>query len=145
MPTVAERSQMSSAAGSTRLPNRQDGQVKADSLPSQRQEAGNLGRGQFDGQKMWNPGWLSAMSLICFMCLFAALVLALLLLWHYSNFSNGFTLVSLNHYAWTLGPTAILVIIASLWRQVDFYCKALTPWNELRKGGATASRSLLLD
>jgi hypothetical protein len=79
------------------------------------------------------------------MCLFAALVLALLLPWHYSNLHNGFTLVSLNHYAWTYGPTAILAIISALWRQIDFYCKALIPWDELRKGGATASRSLLLD
>jgi hypothetical protein len=142
MPTMAKYSQMSSAGRGTPPLNQQDHRVKAD---PERQKPGNLPGGQFDGQKMWNPGWLSTMSLICFMCLFAALVLALLLLWHYSNLYNGFTLVSLNHYAWTLGPTAILVVIASLWRQVDFYCKALTPWNELRKGGATASRSLLLD
>jgi hypothetical protein len=38
-----------------------------------------------------------------------------------------------------------LVVIISLWHQVDFYCKVLTPWNELRKGDATSSRSLLLD
>jgi hypothetical protein len=145
LPTMAKNSQISSASGGTRPINRQDRQVKADSVLSERREPVNLLGGQFDGQKMWNPGWLSAMSLICFMCLFAALVLALILLWHYSNLYNGFTLISLNHYAWTYGPTAVLVIIVSLWRQVDFYCKALTPWNELRKGGATASRSLLLD
>jgi hypothetical protein len=142
---MAKHSQMSSTGGDTRSQNRQDRRAKADPVLSKRQEPDNLPGGQFDGQKMWNPGWLSTMSLICFMCLFAALVLTLLLLWHYSNLYNGFTLISLNHYAWTFGPTAILVIIASLWRQVDFYCKALTPWNELRKGGATASRSLLLD
>jgi Protein of unknown function (DUF3433) len=145
MPTMAKSSQIASAGGGSPPLNRQDRRVNADPALSERQKPGNLPAGQFDGQKMWNPGWLSAVSLICFMCLFAALVLALLLLWYYSNLYNGFTLVSLNHYAWTLGPTGILVIIASLWRQVDFHCKALTPWNELRRGGATASRSLLLD
>jgi hypothetical protein len=142
---MAKHFQMSTAGGGTRPQNQQDRQAKAEPVLSKRKEPGNLPGGQFDGQKMWNPEWLSTMSLICFICLFAALVLALLLLWHYSNLYNGFTLISLNHYAWTFGPTAILVIIASLWRQVDFYCKALTPWNELRKGAATASRSLLLD
>jgi hypothetical protein len=77
--------------------------------------------------------------------LFAILVLALLLLWHYSNVYNGFALISLNHYAWTFDPTAILVIVVSVWRQVDFYCKAIAPWDELRKGDATASRILRLD
>jgi hypothetical protein len=39
----------------------------------------------------------------------------------------------------------ILVVIVSLWRQVDFWCKKLVPWQELRNGNATSTRSILLD
>lgn len=59
--------------------------------------------------------------------------------------SGIFLLWTDNHYAWTYGPTAILVVVVSLWRQVDFWCKKLVPWQELRNGNATSTRSILLD
>ena len=39
----------------------------------------------------------------------------------------------------------VLVVVAALWRQIDFYCKELAPWEEMRKGPAAARVSLLLD
>lgn len=49
------------------------------------------------------------------------------------------------HYLWTYLPTAIFVVTVSLWRQVDFYCKELTPWDEMKRGATPGRCSILLD
>lgn len=96
--------------------------------------------------QLWIPIWLSKIVLICFLLLFAALLTGLLLIWHWNLEKNGFYVApSTSPYTWTYGPTAVLVIVISLWRMVDFNCKSLTPWDELRRGPVVASRSLLLD
>ncbi|KAH6991758.1 hypothetical protein EDB82DRAFT_553592 [Fusarium venenatum] len=59
---------------------------------------------------------------------------------------NGIPLtISTTTYSWTYGPTAMLIVILSLWRRYDYCAKAVQPWCELQAGKATASRSVLLD
>jgi hypothetical protein len=94
---------------------------------------------------MWNPLWLRSVSLVAISAGFASLAVVSIILWHYSNVHNGFALISTNHYSWTYGPTAVLVLVVAVWRQVDYYCKALAPWRALQQGGAKAADSLLLD
>lgn len=68
----------------------------------------------------WTPFWLRRYTLIAFATLFALLAAALVILWYASKHQNGFsTTFGTNHYAWTYGPTAILVVVLSLWRQVE--------------------------
>jgi Protein of unknown function (DUF3433) len=93
----------------------------------------------------WNPLWLQKYSLLAIAVLFGLLTAVLIILWHFSGMDGGFTLLTTNHYAWTYGPTAILVIIVSIWRQVDFWCKSLTPWQVLKTGNAASAESMLLD
>jgi hypothetical protein len=70
----------------------------------------------------------------------------MIVLWAANRAQDGFRLtLSENHYAWTYGPTALLVVIVSLWRQVDFFCKTMQPWHELRHGSAKAQDNVLLD
>lgn len=40
---------------------------------------------------------------------------------------------------------AVLVIVVALWNQVDYACKLLAPWQEMRQGPSVASKTLLLD
>jgi hypothetical protein len=96
--------------------------------------------------KLWRPFWLRELVLAAFILAYALLLAALLVLWYYAKDDNGFKVArSTKHEAWTYAPTAVLVIVVALWRQVDYHCKALMPWAELRKGPVTASQSLLLD
>lgn len=96
--------------------------------------------------QLWIPFWLSKIVLICFLLLFASLLISLLLVWYSNVQRNGFYVApATSPYTWTYGPTAVLVIVISMWRMVDFHCKSLTPWDELRRGPIGASRSLLLD
>lgn len=59
------------------------------------------------GQKMWNPFWLWPTTLIGFILILFLLVMALVVLYHFSNLRNGLsTQNSRDHYSWTYGPTA---------------------------------------
>lgn len=96
-------------------------------------------------EKRWTPASLSTPSLAVAFALFLSLLIGLLLVKYVVNHGSGFVLLSRNPYTWVYGPTALLVIITSLWRQVDYHCKALRPWSELQKAPADADRTLLLD
>ncbi|KAI8633044.1 hypothetical protein F5Y19DRAFT_462225 [Xylariaceae sp. FL1651] len=93
----------------------------------------------------WNPPWLSVILLFVFTFLLGASTVALVVLWHVSEQNRGFPLVTTNHYSWTYGPTAILVIIVSIWHRIEYWCALLQPWKELKKGPGKASHSVLLD
>jgi hypothetical protein len=96
-------------------------------------------------KKMWNPFWLRTSILLGLLALHIGLLTGLILLWHFAAVKDGIEpRLSKSYYSWTYGPTAILVVVVSLWRQVDHECKALSPWRELQQG-SDASRSLLLD
>lgn len=76
---------------------------------------------------------------------FALLAIALALLWRFVTRDSGIPLITSNHYSWTYGPTALLVIVVAFWRQVDYHCKAIAPWTVLQKEQLKGSRNLLLD
>lgn len=95
---------------------------------------------------MWNPVWLQKLTLLAFILVFSGLLIGLVSLLYFAKVENGIdTKITKNHYAWTYGPTALLVVVASAWGQVDFYCRTLTPWSHLRRGCVLAEQSLLLD
>lgn len=94
----------------------------------------------------WTSIWLHKLTLLGIAGLFASLAAALIVLWFANKAQDGFApTLTTNHYAWTYGPTAILVVVLSFWRQVDFHCKAMQPWQQLFQGPASADRSMLLD
>ncbi|KAJ9605266.1 hypothetical protein H2200_009923 [Cladophialophora chaetospira] len=93
----------------------------------------------------WNPFWLSRSFLLATSSILVALVTGLLLLLYLARRSDGLALHTRNHFSWTYGPTAVLTVFVAGWRQLDYYCKALTPWQELRDGHADPQRSVLLD
>ncbi len=56
---------------------------------------------------LWNSIWLQRVVLIGFGSLFAALFVALVLLYYFSGVDHGLsTQISRNKYSWTYGPTA---------------------------------------
>lgn len=111
---------------------------------SQSQIERELGGTKGNG-KTWRPASLRLPFLtlitLCILCI----IPALLLIRRYAEKTNGFTLLTTNHYTWTYGPTAIFIILLSLWRLLDYNCKSLMPWSELAKAPVGADRSILLD
>lgn len=65
--------------------------------------------------------------------------------WYLSHKKDGFNTPIVSQSVLTYTPTAVMLLIISLWRQVDYRCKTAAPWDELRKSPATATRSVLLD
>ncbi|KAL7919614.1 hypothetical protein ACQKWADRAFT_300949 [Trichoderma austrokoningii] len=95
---------------------------------------------------LWMPIWLGRGVLIAFAITFLLMLLTTALLYHFSQRSNGIsTQREANHYGWKYGPTAVLVVVGALWRQVDFANKILMPWEELKAGPSPAEKTLLLD
>lgn len=94
----------------------------------------------------WRPLSLRRWYLLLLGLVFSGLWVSLVVLKHLNSTENGFRLtITSNHLAWKYGPTGILVIAVSLWRQVDYHCKSLQPWQNLTKGTHNAKQSLLLD
>ncbi|KAG9495693.1 hypothetical protein J7337_012248 [Fusarium musae] len=92
------------------------------------------------------PFWLGKYALLIFAIVFATLAASLIALKCVSDSKDGFPLdFSSSEYSWTYGPTAVLIIVLSFWRRVDYYYKAAQPWRELLSGPVVGSRSLLLD
>ncbi|KAF2152720.1 hypothetical protein K461DRAFT_313355 [Myriangium duriaei CBS 260.36] len=95
---------------------------------------------------MWNPLWLKTSVLIAFAMVFAMMALAVILLYHYSKVNNGLgSQIETRHYLWTYGPTAVLIIVYSLWEKVDYATRSLIPWREMRHRDSPADRSIFLD
>ena len=94
----------------------------------------------------WKPIWLRKSTLLALTALLVALLVSLIVLWYVDKSWNEIRLsLSTSHYAWTYGPTAILVAILSFWRQVDYHIKLSQPWSELRTAFAPADSNVLLD
>ena len=99
-----------------------------------------------ESPKFWNSRWLHTVTLLSFALVFVAMLVALILLYHFAKMNNGLsTQLSSNHYAWTYGPTALLVIFLSVWRQVDFACRILAPWKHASDKPCKVDESLLMD
>ncbi|EEQ87024.2 uncharacterized protein BDCG_02144 [Blastomyces dermatitidis ER-3] len=95
---------------------------------------------------LWTPFWLRKPTLFGFIILFAVLWIALLVLWLFVVRDNGLEIVpTSNRYVWRFSPVAVMIIVVGLWRQVDCHCKAAYPWHEMRKGLASAGKSMVLD
>ncbi|KAM0425595.1 hypothetical protein ACHAPT_009126 [Fusarium lateritium] len=94
---------------------------------------------------MQQPFWLRKTALLAFSLTFIACAVALITLNRFIVSRNGLPLLTSSEYSWTYGPTGLLVIILSFWRQIDYYYKSTQPWKELLKGAASPEKSLLLD
>ncbi|KAI0444000.1 hypothetical protein F4803DRAFT_561206 [Xylaria telfairii] len=95
---------------------------------------------------MWNSLWLQTNVLASFIVLFIALFLVTIILYHFSEQNYGLSAEdAARQYGWRYGPTAFLTVVLSLWVQVDYSIKILTPWQEMRQGQTTADRSVLLE
>ncbi|KAH7316920.1 hypothetical protein B0I35DRAFT_375387 [Stachybotrys elegans] len=84
------------------------------------------------GAQKWQPFWLSTVVLGVFATLFGLLLLAVILLYYFSEKFNGLATQKPEYqYAWRYGPTILFMIVNTLWRQVDFFAKLLSPWSHL--------------
>lgn len=93
-----------------------------------------------------HPFWLSKFALFLFFLIFIACIITLVVLDRAVTSRNGLPLtISTSSYSWTYGPTAILIVILSLWRRVDYHFKAIQPWCQLFAGPSSSSKSILLD
>ncbi|KAK5945145.1 hypothetical protein PMZ80_002349 [Knufia obscura] len=94
----------------------------------------------------YSPLFTRRWVLGCFALLWALIIAALQVLYSVSQAEKGVaTTRSSLRYLWAYGPTAFLVIITVLWRQVDYASKYVQPWAELAKGPLPARQTLLLD
>ncbi|KAI3317653.1 hypothetical protein HD806DRAFT_514296 [Xylariaceae sp. AK1471] len=116
-------------------------QVPSDSPPKESYPQRTIAQTQ-----LWCPLWLRRTTLIAFALLFTLLWISLVILWKYDVKNNGIPItLSSSHYSWKYGPTAILTIVVSLWRQVDYHTKLLQPWGAMKSRATSSSQSLLLD
>ncbi|KAF5630113.1 hypothetical protein F52700_7471 [Fusarium sp. NRRL 52700] len=107
---------------------------------------GNSTKEQTQRRTTQPPFWLSKYALLIFALVFVTLAASLIALKCVSDSRDGFPLnFSSSEYSWTYGPTAVLIIVLSFWRRVDYYYKATQPWRELQSGPVIGSKSLLLD
>ncbi|KAI3331016.1 hypothetical protein F4824DRAFT_514717 [Ustulina deusta] len=94
----------------------------------------------------WRPPWLRKSVLFGFMATFIVFSAGLILMWYLVNRYDGIPLIlTTNHYAWTYGPTAVLIVVVSLWRQVNYCILVNQPWQELYHGPQNAAKTVLLD
>ncbi|OJD11115.1 hypothetical protein AJ78_08049 [Emergomyces pasteurianus Ep9510] len=107
----------------------------------------NSSASHYDNDKpLWTPFWLRKTTLLGFIILFTLLWIALFTLWLFVKRNNGLEIsLTSNRYVWRFAPTAVLIIVAGLWRQVDYHCKTSYPWHEMRRGLSKASSSMTLD
>ncbi|KAF4502404.1 hypothetical protein FAGAP_1374 [Fusarium agapanthi] len=119
-------------------------QLEGDSAEEQ-PSPGNTAEEQAQQRTNQPPFWLSKYALLIFALVFATLAASLIAL-KCADSRDGFPLnFSSSEYSWTYGPTAVLIIVLSFWRRVDYYYKAAQPWRELQSGPVIGSKSLLLD
>ncbi|KAJ8132865.1 hypothetical protein O1611_g763 [Lasiodiplodia mahajangana] len=97
-------------------------------------------------QSLWESPWLNKKILFGFSTLFTLLWIGLIILWQFDAHNNGIEItLSTSHYAWTYGPTAIIATIVVVWRRVEYHCKVIQPWKEMKHHTLGASQNLLLD
>ena len=96
-------------------------------------------------KRFWTPPWLRSSVLSATALLFVLLGASLLFLLFFSRSTHGLRLSTTSHYTWTYGPTAVFLLLTAVWRQIDFHCKLLTPWQVLQKKQAPVAQNILLD
>ena len=81
------------------------------------------------------PFWFSTSALVLLLFIFLSCAASLIAVDRVIASQDGLPLsVSSNPYSWTYGPTAILIVILSLWRRLDYHFKLREPWRELLAG-----------
>ncbi|KAJ3562498.1 hypothetical protein NPX13_g8549 [Xylaria arbuscula] len=106
----------------------------------------NYSDGYHTVPKLWNSVWLRTKLLISFVVLFVVLFVVTIILYVVSEKNHGLSAEdATRQYGWRYGPTAFLAVVLSLWTQIDYSSKILTPWQEMRRGPTDASRSVLVD
>lgn len=96
--------------------------------------------------KFWTPKSLSKLSLLLFAVAFLLLLLMTGLIYKLSLGSKGLAVANeVNHYLGRCIPTAVFVLVAVCWRQVDYHIKTLIAWSEMAKFPATPERSVFVD
>ncbi|RMJ27014.1 hypothetical protein PHISP_02143, partial [Aspergillus sp. HF37] len=97
--------------------------------------------------QLWTPPILHSTVLVAFAALFAVLLAVIEVLFRVSNENQGLgTSVPGYHYLWTYGPTAVFILIAGFWGQVEYRAMQLMPWKAmLTREKAQASQTVLLD
>ncbi|KAK5572487.1 hypothetical protein LTR43_002219 [Exophiala xenobiotica] len=109
-------------------------------------DQGSLLRQQRPTPPLWTPVWLKRPTIVLFAILFALLVLALALLWHFDHVNDGFYVANgMKQYAWAYAPTVIAVVIVAAWRMVDYHSKLAMPFDALQDGPLKPSESLFVD
>lgn len=107
-------------------------------------EEDHIGVGKVDTG--YSPLFTRRWVLFSFALLWVLILVSLQILYSVSQSNKGLaTTDSSLRYLWTYGPTAILVVVTVLWRQVDYAAKYVQPWGELARGPVSAEKSLLLD
>ncbi|KAI0515136.1 hypothetical protein F5B22DRAFT_636688 [Xylaria bambusicola] len=95
---------------------------------------------------MWNSVWLRTRLLASFVVLFVLLFVVTIALYGVSEKYHGLNAEDMaRQYGWRYGPTAFLTVILSLWAQIDYSSKILTPWQEMRRAPTEAEKSVLVD
>ncbi|KAI1739553.1 hypothetical protein F4680DRAFT_466377 [Xylaria scruposa] len=95
---------------------------------------------------LYQPKWLTKRLLAGVLLLLGILCVTLGVLWRIVSSQDGLPLnITSSHYAWTYGPTAILLLLLSIWRQVDYHSKLTQPWREMFSTYSSPQRSILLD
>jgi hypothetical protein len=96
--------------------------------------------------RMWNAFWLRWYILMAFGLLNFCCIVALALLYYFSERDQGLRTESVAHqYAWKYGPTAFLTVLSAFWQQIDYTCRSLEPWRNLAGGYLSEKETLMLD
>ncbi|KAE8356872.1 hypothetical protein BDV28DRAFT_41853 [Aspergillus coremiiformis] len=99
-----------------------------------------------NGSQLWTPVVLRSWAFIAFAVLFATILIVVEVLYNYSNRNDGLSAIDAKYrYLWTYGPTAVLIIVAGIWGQVEYRTKQLIPWKSMSQTPRPASQSLRLD
>ena len=96
--------------------------------PQESQPGSSIAFDHKNDHTAYAPTFLRFRVLIAFAVVFAGLFGLLQFLYSYSQHHQGISQSDESRrYLWTYGPTAILVLIAVLWRQVDYAAKLILP------------------
>ncbi|KAI9725658.1 MAG: hypothetical protein M1828_002943 [Chrysothrix sp. TS-e1954] len=104
--------------------------------------------GSTPSRELYTPFWHRLWTLLAFFCSFIGLFLILIAIFAFSSTHKGLTTAeSQNYYLWTYGPTAVFTLLASLWAQVEYRAKQISPWFALRQHDQSGNphKHVLLD
>lgn len=94
----------------------------------------------------FNPLFTRKWVLLCFAVLWILIIISVQAVYTVSEKNRGLASPDIQlRLLWTYGPTAFLVVVTVLWRQVDYAAKYIQPWAALAKGPLPAKQTLLLD